>query len=235
MPGAGYVEELVTFSSGSLQLEGVLAYPAESKPNRAVLLLAPHPQMGGNMNNNVIEHVARHAAEHCPTLRFNYRGVGKSAIDLPTGISLFDHWTQMEEDQNYDDLLTDARNALGFLRAAVPETAEIIVIGYSLGAILAGMLETGGVNDKVAAIAPPNAKAELKGFQENTAAKLFVAGTEDFAFDRESFLRDYASYPEPKAFVEIAGADHFFRMQEQRVYAAIAPFIFNDEERTCPK
>lgn len=112
------------------------------------------------------------------------------------------------------------------------ETAETVIISYSLGSILAGMLTAAEHCDKVVAVAPPNAKAELQGFDVSATAKLFIAGTQDFAFNSESFQQDYLSYPEPKAFIEIKDADHFFRMEEERLYAAIAPFVFDGEEGT---
>ena len=49
-----FTEEQVQFTSGPNTLEGVLAYPDDGEPEVAVLLLSPHPHMGGRMDNNVI-------------------------------------------------------------------------------------------------------------------------------------------------------------------------------------
>ena len=87
------VEERVTFASGSLRLAGVLAYPQEAAPERAVLVCSPHPHFAGDMNNNVVSAVARHLAGQAVVLRFDYRGVGESEIVLGPEESAFDYWT----------------------------------------------------------------------------------------------------------------------------------------------
>ena len=54
--------------------------------------------MGGNMDNNVIRHLSQgFNKEGCLTLRFNYHGVGKSEIKLPTDTALFNYWSSLEE------------------------------------------------------------------------------------------------------------------------------------------
>src|ERR1051325_91697 len=71
----------VTFPSASGEpfLEGVLALPESTGPFPGVVVCHPHPQMGGSMWNNVVEGGCEGlAAAGIATLRFNFRGVGKS-------------------------------------------------------------------------------------------------------------------------------------------------------------
>ena len=229
-----YMEECVSFPSGPLILEGVLAYPAHGEPSARVLLLAPHPHMGGNMDNNLVRYIACRASEDgAATMRFNYRGVGRSQIRLAPDIPLFDHWSAMERDKRYDEILPDAINALQALIGFVPGAASIFVIGYSLGAILAGMLaghlrqnqRLSEAVSRVAGISPPTKRVSLAGFAGVSVPKLFVAGDRDFAFDKARFQREAAGLPGETSFVELAGSDHFFRQEEDRVYAVIAPFL----------
>ncbi|NNL67031.1 MAG: hypothetical protein HKP30_12360, partial [Myxococcales bacterium] len=71
-------------------LDAELAYPAEGEPETTVLLLSPHPHLGGRMDNNLVRHLFVRAAEDgCAVLRFDYRGVGESTLRLPDGTSLF--------------------------------------------------------------------------------------------------------------------------------------------------
>src|SRR5487761_1254167 len=79
-------ERQVTFPSGELKLEGLLALPDESKPARAAVVCHPHPLYGGSMYNNVVDAVLEGLWEQgFATLRFNFRGVGASEGDHDNG------------------------------------------------------------------------------------------------------------------------------------------------------
>lgn len=224
-----FVEEAVCFPSGALELEGVLAYPAEGTPRARVLLLAPHPHLGGSMENNVVLHLARRAAEEgCACLRFNYRGVGGSGIALTPGTSLYDHWEAMEREQRYGELLPDARAALAFLTREVQGPETTALVGYSLGAILAGMLAAvAGEPTRLVCVSPPVAKVALDAHASVAVPKLFVAGDRDFAFDTQRFAAELARLPGPKLQVRLPGCDHFFRREEERVWRVVAPFLLD--------
>ena len=56
--------------------------------------------------------------------------------------------------------------------------------------------------------------------------KLFLAGDRDFAFDAARFARELEAMPEPRRFVWLPGADHFFRKQEERVWSALCEWLF---------
>ena len=80
-------EERVTFKSGELTLEGMIAYPdAGAGPHRAAVVCHPHPLYGGSMYNNVVDAAleALHARGFA-TLRFNFRGVGQSEGEFDNG------------------------------------------------------------------------------------------------------------------------------------------------------
>jgi alpha/beta superfamily hydrolase len=220
------VEEAVRFASGELALEGVLAYPAAGEPRATLLVLAPHPHMGGRMDNNVVRHLARRAAEcGCASLRFNYRGVGTSEIALPLGVSLYDHWAELERAQRYTDLLPDCAAAFGFLERSAGRLGVRALVGYSLGSILAGMLAPRLGATHVAGIAPPVARVSLAPWRDCAGPKLLVAGDRDFAFDAERFGREFEALPDPKTFVPMPGADHFFRKEEERAWSAVAGWL----------
>ncbi len=67
----------VSFRSGDLRLEGMLANPGANAP--AAVVCHPHPAYGGSMLNNVVDTIlaAMWQAGYA-TLRFNFRGVGAS-------------------------------------------------------------------------------------------------------------------------------------------------------------
>jgi alpha/beta superfamily hydrolase len=220
------VEEAVRFACQGLALEGVLTYPAAGSPRGAVLLLAPHPHMGGRMDNNVVRHLTRRAAEEgCASLRFNYRGVGESQIALPPGTSVFDHFAALERERRYELLLPDAAAAWDLLVEAAGRPLRRVVVGYSLGAILAPMLAPEARPTHLVALSPPVAKVPLAAWHDCPLPALFVAGDRDFAFDRERFQSELARLPGSPAFVELAGGDHFWRREEERPWAAMRAFV----------
>jgi alpha/beta superfamily hydrolase len=82
------------------------------------LVLHPHPLHGGTMNNRVA-HVlyTRFQAMGFSTLRFNFRGVGRSQGRYDGGIGE----------------ISDAAAALDFLQAVNPNASSLWVAGYSFG------------------------------------------------------------------------------------------------------
>lgn len=220
------VDERVSFPSEQGALEGVLAYPGAAIPSTSLLLLNPHPQLGGNMDNNVIRHVARRAAEcGCLTLRFNYRGVGQSAIHLPDATSAYDYWATLECERRYEEIMPDISAAAEFLDSVLPQRQERVLLGYSLGAILAGIAWERLGKPLIIAVSPPTAQVKLTAYHRCTSPKLFVTGESDFAFDENRFQVDFENIPQPKTRVTMRGCDHFFRKEEEKLFQFVKPFL----------
>ncbi|MSU89969.1 alpha/beta fold hydrolase [Rhodobacteraceae bacterium 2CG4] len=102
--------------------EGRLEGRYHPQPNRdapIAIILHPHPQFGGTMNNKVVYNL--HYAFHdlgFTVLRFNFRGVGRS---------------QGEYDQGVGEL-SDAASALDYLQNLNPNAKGCWVAGFSFGA-----------------------------------------------------------------------------------------------------
>ena len=108
----------VMFAGPDGRLEG--RYHHSKQPNAPVaLVLHPHPLHGGTMNNRVIHALyQRFQAMGFSTLRFNFRGVGRSQGRYDGGIGE----------------ISDAAAALDFLQAVNPNAHSLWVAGYSFGA-----------------------------------------------------------------------------------------------------
>jgi alpha/beta superfamily hydrolase len=218
-------EEIVGFPCGEEILEGVLAYPSDEAPAQGILLLSPHPHMGGRMDNNLIAHLAqRFAAEGNATLRFNYGGVGRSSRAGMDTAACYAFWAQVESEKNYRALLPDVRAARTFLSRQVPGL-PLTYLGYSFGACMAALLAHEEAPAQLGLISPPVARAPLEHLESLTAPVCVVVGDNDFVFDPDIFASLYALIPAAKAHVTLAGCDHFFRKQEERVYDAIQGFF----------
>lgn len=108
----------VIFPGPDGRLEGRY-HPQKQKDAPIAIILHPHPQFGGTMNNKVVYNL--HYAFHnmgFTVLRFNFRGVGKS---------------QGEYDQGIGEL-SDAAAALDYLQAMNPNAKHCWVAGFSFGA-----------------------------------------------------------------------------------------------------
>jgi uncharacterized protein len=108
-------EQKVFIDHGSMRLEGLFG-PVEGTSYAAVIT-HPHPLMGGEMMNPVVETLTGIIHDHgISTLRFNFRGVGKSKGFFDGGLG--------EQD--------DVRAALSFVQEKGAK--RLLLAGYSFGA-----------------------------------------------------------------------------------------------------
>ncbi|MCW5773617.1 MAG: alpha/beta hydrolase [Rhodospirillaceae bacterium] len=100
------------------RLEG--RYHQSRTPNSPIaLLLHPHPQHGGTMNNKIVYQLYHvFARRGFSTLRFNFRGVGRSQGSYDRG----------------EGELSDAAAALDWLQGQNPTAAHCWIAGFSFGA-----------------------------------------------------------------------------------------------------
>ena len=77
----------ISFSCGSISLEGLYYLPQGDGALPGVVLCHPHPLFGGSMDNNVVLAVASALVEQSiAALMFNFRGVGRSRGNFGNGI-----------------------------------------------------------------------------------------------------------------------------------------------------
>jgi len=203
-------EVQVTFRSGDLTLEGLLANPGGNAP--AVVVCHPHPLYGGSMYNNVVDAVlaAMWQAGYA-TLRFNFRGVGASDGEHDGGPGEVD----------------DAVAAMAFLLAQPGVRREgAIMAGYSFGAMVA--VTAGYARADVArivAVALPLAMADARIPDGATKPVLLVSGDRD-SYSPVAGLQALESKIGGSARLEIiAGADHFFGGHEMELSRAISDAV----------
>ena len=218
------IQERVRFGETG-RLAGVLHYPAESSPRYAVLLCPPHPNFAGDMDNNVVRALAEGLAADAVVLRFDYRGIGDSRIELPTGLSVFDYWEEIEEAREYTDALADtaaAADELHRLSGGLP----MVAVGYSFGSVTATRTALG--DSRFAAmvgIAPPLQRVAFEFLAGCPRPCLIVNGEDDFVHDPDVAARLIESAGSQLNFERLKGMDHFFRDQEDVLTARVIQFI----------
>ena len=185
----------VTFPSGALTLEGVLTLPHEARPpvRPAVVIAPPHPQYGGDMNNGVVMALARKLAElGVPSLRFNFRGVGRSEGSYDDGRGEF------------EDLMA----ALSFISTADHiDPRNIALAGYSFGAEMAIRLAARSpLPTPLIAVSPAVSSVTGKRWQSIPGPKLVICGDSDDFLPAERLID---AVPEEERHI-VTGEDHFW-------------------------
>jgi uncharacterized protein len=196
-------EQPVTFRSGALTLEGLMAISGAGAP--AAVVCHPHPLYGGSMYNNVVEAIleALWQLGHS-TLRFNFRGVGDSQGIHDRGAGECD----------------DAAAALRFLLGQPGVRADgAVMAGYSFGAMVA--LRAGLKLPEVAKIAAVALPVAMASTAPAPASKplLLVSGDAD-SYSPTAELQSLAKTLGARLKV-IAGADHFFAGYEPELTRAL--------------
>ena len=131
------IEECVHFYADNLRLEGVLTYNEDATSSPAILLCAPHPNLGGDMDNNVITSLARVSADMgFASIRFNYRGVGKSESPVKDIAQNFQYREESLNGGNYADAVTDTHAALKYLVSQVGMNNEFFIASEVFDSLL---------------------------------------------------------------------------------------------------
>ena len=200
-------------------LEAILDEPATQRPGlprAAVVFAHPHPQFGGTMHTKAVYQGAKGLTRiGCAVLRFNFRGVGRSAGTFDQG----------------EGEKADFRAALDYMATRYPG-ARLWSAGFSFGSWVA--LEVGAQDDRVEAligIAPP-VSTSVSGMEytfPNTLAsskpKFFVQGEADEVCPIQGMWAFYAQLQEPKELVIIDAADHLFEGKTQEVGEALEDLL----------
>ena len=190
-------------------LEALLDIPA-GDPRAAVVFAHPLPIKGGTMHTKVVFQAAKALARiGCVVLRFNFRGVGRSAGAWDNGRGEMD----------------DYRAAADFLSKRYPDL-EMWAGGFSFGSYIA--LTSGADDDRMCAligIAPPVNRYEYASVKLSTKPKFIVHGEADELIPLKAVREFYARLKEPKELVEIDRANHLFEGQASEVGDALEDLL----------
>ncbi len=202
----------IDFTGPAGRLEGLLEGP--DAPRAAVVFGHPHPLLGGggSMHTKGVYQGAKGLTRiGCAVLRFNFRGVGRSAGTFDEGVGE----------------RADFTAALDFMAAKFPGV-PLWAAGFSFGSWIA--LETGAADPRVSlliGIAPPWTR---EGYTwpntlETEKPKFFVQGESDEICAIQDMWAYYAKLKEPKELVVIDGANHLFDRQASEVGEALEELL----------
>jgi alpha/beta superfamily hydrolase len=194
------------------QLEALLNEGRDDAPY-AALVCHPHPLYGGTMHTKAVYHAAKALNGFgLPVLRFNFRGVGRSAGEHAEG--------RGEQD--------DVRAALDWVDSEFHR--PIIFAGFSFGAAVG--LRAACPDPRVEAMISLGTPVSAEGrnysysfLADCARPKLFVSGGNDQYARREDLERVVANAAEPKRLVFVDNADHFFEGHLPQMRGAIESWL----------
>jgi hypothetical protein len=191
------------------RLEALLDKPA-GPPRAGVVFAHPLPIQGGTMHTKVVFQGAKALSRiGCAVLRFNFRGVGRSA-----GV-----WDEGRGE------MEDYRAAVDFMASQYPGL-ELWAVGFSFGAYVA--MTCGADDDRTCAligIAPPVDRYEFASVKLSPKPKFLVHGERDELISLKTVREFYARLQEPKELVEIDRANHLFDGQASEVGDALEELL----------
>lgn len=189
----------VIFPGPEGRLEGRY-HPQDEKDAPIALILHPHPQFGGNMNNRVT-YALHYAFKDLgfTVMRFNFRGVGRSQGEFDQGIGE----------------LSDAASALDYLQAMHPAAKACWVAGFSFGAWIGMQLlmRRPEINGFISA-SPPANMYDFTFLAPCPSSGLIINGNNDRIAPMEDVEKLSAKLKSQKGITIthtiVDGANHFF-------------------------
>lgn len=184
-------------------LEALLDVPsAIAEPESVAVICHPHPQYGGTMTNKVVYSIARAFNEAgAPSVRFNYRGVGKS-----TG--------------SYDDGNGETDDAIAVLDWVAQRWpgARLCLGGFSFGGAVAIRAATARDVTRLVTVAPAIRRVTVDEGSLPQCPWLIVQGDRDELVDPNDIQQWAQALPESPRLAVLNGVEHFFhgRLNELR-------------------
>jgi uncharacterized protein len=191
------------------ELEALISYPKVGTDANCAIICHPHPLYGGTMHNKVVTTLARTFEQlQFMTVRFNFRGVGKS----------IGHYAQGQGE--YEDLkaviawLTTNNNHI-----------KITLAGFSFGAYIAARVASEIPAQGLITIAPPVDHFAMQQITTINCPWILVQGDQDEIVSAEK-VYTYAKSRTPKpTVIKFPNATHFFHGQlselKQQLLAAL--------------
>ena len=191
-------------------------YHHEARANSKIaLILHPHPQFGGTMNNQVVYHLYYLFVQRgFSVLRFNFRGVGRSQ-------GYFD---------NGPGELSDAASALDWLQLQNPDSPVCWIAGVSFGTWIAmQLLMRRPEIDGFICVAPPANLYDYSFLAPCPSSGLMVNGDKDRVVPSQSVAELAAKTKVQKgvkiSHVVVPDANHFFQDKIEDLMTVIGDYI----------
>jgi len=204
----------VIFAGPEGRLEGRYQ-PGRAANAPIALMLHPHPQHGGTMNNKVVYTLYQtFARQGFSVLRFNFRGVGRSQGEFDRG----------------EGELSDAAAALDWLQAYNEKASACWIAGFSFGAWIGmQLLMRRPEINAFAAVAPPANMFDFSFLAPCPSSGLVVQGEADDLVPESSVSKLVNKLSQQRDIAidyrVVPGANHFFTNQLDALTGHVEDYI----------
>ena len=188
------------------------------------MILHPHPQAGGTMNDRITQAMYKtFVARGFATLRFNFRGVGRSQGSFDNGIGE----------------LSDAAAALDWVQSIHAEATTTWIAGYSFGALIGMQLlmrrpEIRGF----ISVAPPANMYDFSFLAPCPASGIIVQGSSDTVVSQGAVDKLVEKLRTQKHITihydVIPRANHFFENEMPDMMGAVDNYLDMRLSPDCP-
>ncbi|OGT63438.1 MAG: hypothetical protein A3E85_01185 [Gammaproteobacteria bacterium RIFCSPHIGHO2_12_FULL_45_12] len=186
-------------------LELVVSKPAMSERGAWGVVCHPHPLYGGSMNNKVVTTLVKtFQGMGLNTVRFNFRGVGRS---------------EGRFDEGYGEL-EDLLAVIDWVQQAHADQ-EIWLAGFSFGAFIAAKAATEVAVGRLVTVAPPIQHFPLQDLPRISCPWVLVQGERDDVVPPQQVLMWAESRKPPPLILRFPEAGHFFHGQLQELRTRI--------------
>ena len=212
----------VIFTGPAGRLEGRFHH-AKQRGAPIAIVLHPHPQFGGTMNNQIVYNMYYAFAERgFSVLRFNFRGVGRSQ-------GAFDHGAGE---------VSDAAAALDYAQSINPEARACWIAGFSFGAWIGmQLLMRRPEIEGFISVAPPATLYDFSFLAPCPSSGLFIHGDKDRVAPMKEVLALIEKLKTQKGIAiehaVVPGANHFFENCVDPLVAEVSTYL--DKRLGSPK
>jgi len=204
----------IIFSGPAGRLEGRYQ-PGKTETAPVALILHPHPQYGGTMDNKVTYYLY-HAFAHrgFATLRFNFRGVGRSQGEFDSGTGE----------------LSDAAAALDWLQSMNENSTGTWIAGFSFGAWIGMQLLMRRPEIKgFISVAPPANLYDFSFLAPCPSSGLIIQADQDDLVTPISVQKLVEKLKAQKSITihhdNIKGANHFFESELNQLMTSVNNYL----------
>jgi len=189
-------ELLLDGAAGSL--EAMLDYPQGFQAGDPISVIChPHPLYGGSMANKVVYMISRSFLQlGVATLRFNFRGVGKSQGSYAEGRGEAE----------------DLQIVAAWFRAHHPDS-PLWLAGFSFGAYVAAHACQAIVPERLLLVAPPVSMFDFVSLSPIEVPYMVVQGGKDEVIKPDEVGRWVVAQRNRPVYHWLSDADHFFHGQ----------------------
>ena len=204
----------ITFTGPAGRIEGRFQ-PSRQKGAPIAIVLHPHPQFGGTMNNKIVYDLFYAFVQRgFSALRFNSRGVGRSQ-------GSFDHGSGE---------LSDAAAALDWAQTIVPDAKSCWIAGVSFGAWIGmQLLMRRPEIEGFISVAPPANRFDFSFLAPCPSSGLIIHGDADRVAPQKDIETLVSKLKTQKGIVieqqVIEGANHFFDGKHDELISACGAYL----------